>query len=135
MKKIGVYILVLVVISMLLFNGCTAKDTDIEQERAEGEELVCLPGDTEEKGDLAGKVTEEIKNEIPDVLDEEEPVEEEETEEEVVEEEPTEEKELESETTEDSQDVQDVIVKTYTEGDLVKLTPKATDKDDDEVTF
>lgn len=124
MKKIGVYILVLFAISLVLLGGC-AKDKNLETLKLESENLVCLPSEnsSEEEAagtDITGKVTEEIEKEIPDVLDDEAA---------------SEDAASGSETEVQAQDDENVIVKTFIEGENAKLSAKANDKDNDQVTF
>ena len=140
MKK-RVICLVLIVISMFLIAGCVEVD-NVDELKKEGEELVCLPGEEDTTTD-EGVIDTEDDEEIPET-------EEEETEDGITEElkdeidDVTEDETLIEETDDVTEEVEDVveeaeedgmIVKTFTEGDIVTLVPKATDQDNDEVTF
>lgn len=145
MKKrvnmLRISILVLFVISLLvlsILSGCS-KISDIDKLKAEGEQLVCQPApaqdttqtdtakpaeDNTEVG-VTGKVADEIKKEIPEIAGNQNS-----------DEEATADANAASpDETAAKEPAESVLEKVYTAGDLVKLVPKATDRDNDQVAF
>ncbi|MFH1439102.1 MAG: hypothetical protein ABIG89_00930 [Candidatus Woesearchaeota archaeon] len=145
-------LVMLLVICSLLFVSCTKVGDNIDKLKKDGEQLVCDPADnstdttnvdksisddtgkdgkTDDKtidSAIAGKVTEEIKKEIPDILDDKDK------------DNADDKKDDTSTGADDTSTGADdtagnIAVKTYTEGELVRIIAKATDKDKDDVTF
>lgn len=128
-KSVLLTILVSVLFCVLIgLVGCT----NINDLKKQGEQLVCAPEDAPEVkaaekvpatapplSPITGKVTKEITEEPEAEANAK------------AESGKAEEKEAAKAETE----TEDIVTKTYTEGDLVKLTPKATDREQDKVTF
>ncbi|MBI4453675.1 hypothetical protein HY636_03450 [Candidatus Woesearchaeota archaeon] len=149
-NKLKISIFVLFVISLLvlgIITGCS-KASEIDKLKAEGEQLVCqsssaqdtaqtdtaTPAEDNTEVGVTGKVADEIKKEIPEIADTQK------TEENAVNaakdttdaEDTT---SADAANPDDSTAKESVLEKVYTEGELVKLVPKATDRDNDQVTF